>query len=390
MILLCAMLLLLALLGHWSFCLWLGNTVNALGWSRMRTKLFSKPIHWFLVLGTVGLMIWLWRGGISVLDLRTWRLLPLAIQIYGALAAGVGLIFFPRWLWRQLTVRPPAVLRSNHTATFDLRHELLGQLATKGLGHVYLRLPGNQSLTLAVHEKLLELPRLPPALDGLSIAHLSDLHFTGRVSKAYFEEVIRRTNELDCDLIALTGDLVDKTDCLAWVPDTLGKLRARHGVYFILGNHDLRTDHHRLRTMLTEAGATDLSGRWLAREIRGQRVILAGNELPWIQPAADMDSCRSEENPGCFRLLLAHTPDQIGWARRHDFDLMLAGHTHGGQIRLPVVGPILAPSLYGVRYASGTFHLPPTVMHVSRGISGLQPIRWNCPPELARLVLKTS
>jgi predicted MPP superfamily phosphohydrolase len=66
---------------------------------------------------------------------------------------------------------------------------------------------------------------------------------------------------------------------------------------------------------------------------------------------------------------------------------MLAGHTHGGQIRFPGIGAILAPSRYGVRYAAGTFHLPPVVMHVSRGISGLQPLRFNCLPELTKLVL---
>jgi predicted MPP superfamily phosphohydrolase len=69
---------------------------------------------------------------------------------------------------------------------------------------------------------------------------------------------------------------------------------------------------------------------------------------------------------------------------------MLAGHTHGGQICFPLIGPILAPSHYGVRYAAGTFDLPPTLMHVSRGVSGLQPLRFNCPPELAKLVLRCS
>jgi predicted MPP superfamily phosphohydrolase len=88
------------------------------------------------------------------------------------------------------------------------------------------------------------------------------------------------------------------------------------------------------------------------------------------------------------RILLAHSPDQLSWARRNDIDLMLAGHTHGGQIRFPLIGPILAPSRYGVRYAAGTFYLPPVVMHVSRGISGLQPLRFNCPPELTKLVLR--
>ncbi len=71
----------------------------------------------------------------------------------------------------------------------------------------------------------------------------------------------------------------------------------------------------------------------------------------------------------------------------HDFDLMLAGHNHGGQIRLPFLGPILAPSLSGVRYASGTFQRDNTVLHVSRGTGGLTPFRWNCTPEIALLAL---
>jgi uncharacterized protein len=86
--------------------------------------------------------------------------------------------------------------------------------------------------------------------------------------------------------------------------------------------------------------------------------------------------------------LLAHTPDRLRWAREHEIDLVIAGHTHGGQIRAPLLGPIVAPSHHGVRYASGTFFESPTLMHVSRGVSGLTPLRWNCSPEITRLVLK--
>ena len=96
-----------------------------------------------------------------------------------------------------------------------------------------------------------------------------------------------------------------------------------------------------------------------------------------------------EENP-VLRILLSHSPDQLAWAREQGFQLMLAGHNHGGQIRLPMIGPIVTPSLHGVKYASGVFDESPTVMHVSRGISGDQPLRWNCPPELTRVVLKCS
>jgi predicted MPP superfamily phosphohydrolase len=90
-----------------------------------------------------------------------------------------------------------------------------------------------------------------------------------------------------------------------------------------------------------------------------------------------------------FRLLLSHSPDQLAWARRHDVTLMLAGHTHGGQGRLPLAGPVLSPSYHGSRYASGDFYKAPTTMHVTRGLGGVHLMRINCRPELSLITLRT-
>jgi predicted MPP superfamily phosphohydrolase len=262
----------------------------------------------------------------------------------------------------------------------------------KGLSRFLTRLPGNECFLLEVTEKPLPLPRLSPQLDGLTISHLSDIHFAGAIDKKFFVEIMEMTNKLDSDLILITGDLVDKPDCIDWVADTFGRLRARHGVYFIFGNHDVRLKKQisRLRSEMVNAGLTYVGGRWVQCRLHETSIILGGNELPWIRPATDMRSCPPRcEAPHALRILLSHSPDQYGWARRHDFDLMLAGHNHGGQIRLPVVGPLFSPSRYGVRYACGTFYEPPTVMHVSRGVSALDPLRFNCTPELARLVLRS-
>ncbi|MFM9069268.1 MAG: metallophosphoesterase, partial [Planctomycetota bacterium] len=94
-----------------------------------------------------------------------------------------------------------------------------------------------------------------------------------------------------------------------------------------------------------------------------------------------------ELGPAEFRLLLAHSPDQWRWAREHQFQLVLAGHTHGGQIVFPGIGPVIAPSLDGVEYAGGVYEVAGRVMHVSRGISGKTPVRWHCPPEVTLLTL---
>ncbi|MFM7927659.1 MAG: hypothetical protein ACKO9Q_08070, partial [Pirellula sp.] len=89
-----------------------------------------------------------------------------------------------------------------------------------------------------------------------------------------------------------------------------------------------------------------------------------------------------------FRLGISHSPDQLPWAKRLEVSLLLCGHTHGGQIRFPWIGPIIAPSKYGSRFASGVFYQSPTLMHVSRGMSGVHPIRLRCLPEVSVLELR--
>jgi predicted MPP superfamily phosphohydrolase len=89
-----------------------------------------------------------------------------------------------------------------------------------------------------------------------------------------------------------------------------------------------------------------------------------------------------------FRIGVSHSPDQLPWAKQLGVSLLLCGHTHGGQIRFPWIGPIIAPSKYGSRFASGVFYQSPTLMHVSRGISGVHPIRLGCLPEVSILELR--
>ena len=155
--------------------------------------------------------------------------------------------------------------------------------AEENAHHMSVHLPGNEALRLDLAEWSLDVPRLPKKLDGLAVVHISDLHFTGMVGKAYFREAVRTSNELKPDLVAVTGDLVDKSECISWIPDILGRLTARYGVYVILGNHDLRVDEIQLRKAITQSGLIDLGGRWLKIDIRGETVILAGNELPWFR-----------------------------------------------------------------------------------------------------------
>ena len=160
-------------------------------------------------------------------------------------------------------------------------------------------------------------------------------------------------------------------------------------------------DVPRLRRLLEESGLIDLGGRRRQIEINGQPVELLGNELPWIkhEPAGvpllrrSSAGCGTPSGTACkqavaqLRIVLSHSPDQLGWARAQDADLMLAGHTHGGQICIPPLGAIFSPSAWGVKHVAGVYYSPPTILHVTRGVSGDTPVRWRCPPEIAHLKL---
>lgn len=253
-----------------------------------------------------------------------------------------------------------------------------------------LRLPGNESSRCEFTDVGLELERLPPGLEGLSLIHLSDLHFSGRIHLDYYKAVVDAANRRRADLAVITGDILDNADCLEDAAAVLGRLRAKYGVYFILGNHDFRLDAGRIRKRLVAAGLVDLGGRVERLPIGREVMLLGGDERPWWGGPPDFQAAVNGDPHRPFRLLLAHTPDQFRWAVRNDVDLVLAGHTHGGQVCMPWLGPILTPCASGIRYSAGAFYRPPTAMYVTRGVGGEFPIRYFCPPEVARLVLHSA
>lgn len=387
------MIVLIALLagfGHFSICIALINRVHGNNIPRPLLKLFD--LAWCALFLGIPILIGIWylhnvvHGQAFSWSGQGNRLVAtyLLLSCASALVAATYRIW---WIAKQEKLEQ---LVSNHTHIVSVAEQLntcpAGDVMTRWMA----KIPGNEIFDLSIHEKVIRLPRLDPALDGLTITHLSDLHFTGQLRQVFFDEVIRQCNLLDSDVVVITGDIIDKRECLPWLTETLGQIKSRLGSYFILGNHDKRIkDSPLVRGMLRDAGLTDLGSNWLMEMWRDRPVILAGNELPWYPPAADMESCpESHHGHRPLRILLSHSPDQLRFARRNDVDLMLSGHTHGGQVRFPIIGPILAPSLNGIRHASGTFYHHPTLLHVSRGVSGTRTLRINCPPEIAKLVLR--
>jgi len=379
---------LFALLGHGFLWVALVNRSH----STAMPYALARPltVAMFALAGGIplGLAAWFAAAGLHPLRGHDWLELPWPATLYAAVCCGCGLVALAAWVRRRVFSRPPTIQRFEHGRRLEMP-SLPGNPAETGPRQSWLaRLPGNEIATLELVERGLQLPRLPPALDGLTILLLSDLHFTGQVGKEYFRHVVRACNAIRPDLVAIVGDLIDDDAYIPWVQDTVAGLVAPGGVYFVLGNHDSRHDAARLRRALVDGGLVDLGGRWQQIEIRGQPIVLAGNELPWFSPAADLQSAPPPcSQGGPPRIVLAHSPDQLPWARGRDVDLLLAGHSHGGQIRLPLVGPVFAPSRWGLRHVYGVYHVPPTVLCVTRGVSAKLPLRWNCPPEVVKLTL---
>jgi len=374
------LLLAVAAVGHAIFWAAIVNRLHGLGIERRWVN--AATIACGLALAALPLTIafLLWRRPLG-------GLLYVAVWGYVYCCAAFGIFALFHRVWIMLHPERRGVVDSHHTTPVDMQMHERAQLTAPGIPSLLARIPGNQVLDLQVHEKRLTLPRMPVGRE-LRIVHITDLHMSGRIAKEYFVEMVAAVNALEPDLILLTGDLVERTKCMDWVPDTLGALRATAGVYFVLGNHDMRINHRRLVRELNDLGLIHVGGSWREAIVRDTAIVIAGNELPWFGPAPNPAELPPRDASGLpLRILLAHAPDQFAWACRHDFDLILAGHNHGGQVRMPLLGAILAPSLSGTRYAGGAFRHGNSVLHVSRGTGSLTPFRWSCPPEIALLVL---
>lgn len=310
-----------------------------------------------------------------------WRL---ALAAYVALCWAVGFGVLPVVTLYRLLRRPPAALLQTQSEVVDVAAQLGRRPEGDNRQRRLTRLPGNQAFQCEFVERTLALPRLPAAWDGLTVLHLSDLHLNGTPDRDYYRVVLDRCAAWRPDLVAVTGDVADSVHHRRWIVPVLGRLRWNVAALAILGNHDYWYDPPFIRRRLRRLGMHVLVNSWEQLQVRGEPLVVIGHEGPWLKPPPDLGDCPA----GPFRLCLSHTPDNIAWAKRAGIDLMLSGHVHGGQIRFPVIGSMLVPSRYGRRYDCGTFAEGPTLLHVSRGLSGEHPLRYGCRPEVTRLTLR--
>jgi len=307
-----------------------------------------------------------------------------AIVFYAGACAAIGGIVFPVITLRRYLRKSPACLVSTSSVVVDYRKQHGRALFGDGKWRWLPRLPGSCVFRVEFTRLTLAVPNLPPAWEGLEVLLLSDFHFHGTPSRLFFESVIDQVNaEQPPDLVLLAGDYVDSDRHRSWIAPLLGKLSAKEGKFAVLGNHDEHHDPEAIRGELRLAGCEVLGNSSCKMTIRGVPCLMIGHEGPWFAPAADLAGAPQ----GIFRWLVAHSPDAFIWAQKQGVNLMVAGHVHGGQIRLPLIGSIFVPSVYGRRFDQGLFDEGGTILTVSRGLSGKEPLRYNCLPQVVRMTL---
>jgi uncharacterized protein len=366
---------------------WVGH---ACIWTALLNRVYSYPLPkyflkgWRYLTGVIilafPLVLIFGVNGEARITTNVWEQVVLA---YGAICIFVGGLLFPAITVARALRKDPGCVLSKTTRARDLWPELGATLIGDGKMASATRIPGNCVFRVDFTDLTLALQDLQPEWEGLSILVVNDLHFHGTPSRVFFERIIDQlVSEPAPDVICLPGDFVDTPLHHEWIPPLLGRLTAREAKFAVLGNHDVHYEPDRLRRELAAAGYTVVGNGWQEVTIRGVPCIVVGHEGPWFAPPPDLSGL-----PGHFRLCLSHTPDNFYWGAAKRISLMLCGHVHGGAIRLPVIGSIFVPSRYGRRFDQGVFERDGMVMVVNRGLSGREPIRFRCNPEVLRVKL---
>jgi uncharacterized protein len=237
-------------------------------------------------------------------------------------------------------------------------------------------------------ERTIRLPRLSPRLAGLRIVQLTDIHVGNFMKQAKLEWYVQVVNDLNPHLIALTGDFIGSSAhfipaCAA----ALEKLEARDGVFACLGNHDHWVGAQRVTEALQAAGVEVLRNEARRLSLHGATLNVAGVDDPW-RGHTDFNRALSMSDPNAPTIMLCHQPDLFPAVVQRDIDLTLAGHYHGGQVKLRFLGFEISPAHLVSEFVGGLYAQGRSQLYVSRGV-GITgpPVRLNASPEITLLHL---
>lgn len=229
---------------------------------------------------------------------------------------------------------------------------------------------------------------LPDIFDGFTILQLSDLHIdaTEKLSGIIIEMI----RDLQVDLCVLTGDyrfeIYGPLDNVFYhMEKIVSKINSKHGVFGILGNHDFAETAVEFEKM----GVKMLVNESTRICIADQEIYFMGVDDPHYYGCEDLNKAMKQIPEDAFKILLAHTPELYAEATKHNIDLYLCGHTHGGQIRLPLIGPIITNAAAPRKMVMGKWNYARLQGYTNSGVGfSMAPVRFNCPPEIALIELK--
>ncbi len=240
---------------------------------------------------------------------------------------------------------------------------------------------------LEIKNVFIKIHALPKQFEGMTIAQLSDIHHCKYVPREFIKKCVRKVNALSPDIIALTGDFVyGSKEFLSSVGEELSELKAKEGVFAVLGNHDCKDV---TADILSKKGIRVLINEHIPLYRKKDYLFIAGVDDLWAGKL-DLETTLkgTDDKP---KILLCHNPDAIEKIKHTNVDFVMAGHTHGGQVSLPLYGPPVVYSKFGARYAAGLFHEEKTIMYVNKGIGVSNfPVRFFARPEITLFTLQNS
>lgn len=243
----------------------------------------------------------------------------------------------------------------------------------------------------------LKLPRLSPGFSGLRLVQISDIHMGGWMNLERFGRVANLVMAEQPDVLLITGDFLIGHSPAAIsdqivndLTDGLSRLAATVPTFAVLGNHDYWTDAETVRRILSASGIHDLTNRVFSLQRENERLHLCGVDDIW-EGDVRLEEVLAQLGDSGAAILLAHEPDFADTsAATGRFDLQLSGHTHGGQLILPFVGPPILPYL-GRKYAVGLYKVGQMFQYTNRGVGMARlPLRINCPPEITLFILDST
>jgi uncharacterized protein len=248
---------------------------------------------------------------------------------------------------------------------------------------------------LIVRQQTIQLANWPSELSGLKVAVISDIHADGwAVDDKKLRLIVERTNQLNPELIVILGDYISSDGMVTRrvQPEefaaVLKNLHAPHGVYSVLGNHDWWYNGAKVRGALEQNGIKVLENEVVRLEVRGTSMCLAGLSDLWTRPQK-MDETIDKVPQAEPMIALAHNPDIFPKLPQR-VPLLLAGHTHGGQVRFPFIGSVVHSSDFGERYTRGLVFENNHHLFVTTGIgTSILPVRFGVPPEIVLLTLNS-